>query len=121
MRWRGKFRYWTPRTRRHAVTPAAATTTATSGARSPPRSDGGSGHTSEARPAGEVVGDHGKHEHCKHQRGAHLGIRTRGSCDIPPRPVALSPGDYVSYPGDAPHVFDAQVEGTLAVLISELR
>lgn len=36
-------------------------------------------------------------------------------------PVALSPGDYLCYPGDAPHVFDAQENGTAAVLISELR
>jgi quercetin dioxygenase-like cupin family protein len=36
-------------------------------------------------------------------------------------PVALSPGDYLCYPGDAPHIFDAQDKGTIAVLISELR
>ena len=36
-------------------------------------------------------------------------------------PLALRPGDYLSYPGDAPHTFDAQEEGTTAVLISELR
>ena len=36
-------------------------------------------------------------------------------------PLALSPGDYLSYPGDAPHIFDAQNEGTTAVLISEIR
>ncbi len=35
--------------------------------------------------------------------------------------VLLNPGDYLSYPGDVPHVFDAVVEGTSAVLISELR
>lgn len=36
-------------------------------------------------------------------------------------PVLLNPGDYLSYPGDAPHVFEAMVPGTSAVLISELR
>lgn len=36
-------------------------------------------------------------------------------------PVALAPGDYLSYAGDAPHVFEAQADGTTAVLISELR
>lgn len=35
--------------------------------------------------------------------------------------VLLNPGDYVSYPGDSPHVFEAMVPGTSAVLISELR
>lgn len=36
-------------------------------------------------------------------------------------PVDLGPGDYLSYPGDVPHVFDAHEDGTSAVLISELR
>lgn len=36
-------------------------------------------------------------------------------------PVLLDPGDYLSYAGDSPHVFDATVAGTSAVLISELR
>ncbi|MCS5723941.1 XRE family transcriptional regulator [Herbiconiux sp. CPCC 203407] len=36
-------------------------------------------------------------------------------------PLALLPGDYLSYPGDAPHLFESQVEGTTAVLISEIR
>ncbi|GAA4897855.1 helix-turn-helix protein [Stackebrandtia albiflava] len=36
-------------------------------------------------------------------------------------PVELSPGDYVSYPGDAPHIFDAREAGTMAVLVSEHR
>jgi len=35
--------------------------------------------------------------------------------------VELAPGDYVSYPGDVPHVFEALESGTRAVLISELR
>jgi transcriptional regulator with XRE-family HTH domain len=33
----------------------------------------------------------------------------------------LGPGDYLSYPGDAPHVFEALEPGTRAVLVSELR
>jgi transcriptional regulator with XRE-family HTH domain len=36
-------------------------------------------------------------------------------------PIGMSPGDYLCYPGDAPHIFDAQDSGTTAVLISELR
>ncbi|MFF3028584.1 helix-turn-helix domain-containing protein [Microbacterium sp. NPDC057944] len=36
-------------------------------------------------------------------------------------PVLLNPGDYLTYPGDAPHVFEAVTAGTSAVLISELR
>ncbi|MFJ4997608.1 helix-turn-helix domain-containing protein [Microbacterium sp. NPDC088619] len=36
-------------------------------------------------------------------------------------PVLLDPGDYLSYAGDAPHLFEATVAGTSAVLISELR
>jgi len=35
--------------------------------------------------------------------------------------ILLNPGDYVSYAGDSPHVFEAVVAGTSAVLISELR
>lgn len=34
-------------------------------------------------------------------------------------PVELSPGDYVAYPGDAPHVFQALERNTSAVLVSE--
>ncbi len=36
-------------------------------------------------------------------------------------PEILRPGDFLSYPGDAPHVFEARAAGTSAVLISELR
>ncbi|MEJ5914989.1 helix-turn-helix domain-containing protein [Pseudokineococcus sp. 1T1Z-3] len=35
------------------------------------------------------------------------------------RPVELAPGDYVTYPGDARHVFEALSPGTSAVLVSE--
>ena len=34
-------------------------------------------------------------------------------------PVELGPGDYIKYPGDVPHVFEALEPGTLAVLLSE--
>jgi ActR/RegA family two-component response regulator len=36
-------------------------------------------------------------------------------------PVKLGPGDYMTYPGDAPHVFEALAEGTTAVIVSEQR
>lgn len=36
-------------------------------------------------------------------------------------PQLLHPGDYLSYPGDAPHLFEARLPETAAVLISELR
>ena len=40
----------------------------------------------------------------------------------PPESAALlEPGDYLTYPGDAPHIFEATAPGTSAVLISELR
>lgn len=34
-------------------------------------------------------------------------------------PVELFPGDYIAYPGDLPHVFQALESGTTAVLVSE--
>jgi len=34
-------------------------------------------------------------------------------------PVELGPGDYMSYPGDVPHVFEALEPGTRAVMMSE--
>lgn len=36
-------------------------------------------------------------------------------------PVLLNQGDYLTYAGDAPHIFEAKAPGTSAVLISELR
>jgi transcriptional regulator with XRE-family HTH domain len=36
-------------------------------------------------------------------------------------PVRLAPGDFLTYRGDAAHVFEALETGTTAVLISELR
>ncbi len=34
-------------------------------------------------------------------------------------PVELVPGDYIAYPGDEPHTFQALTTGTSAVLVSE--
>ena len=36
-------------------------------------------------------------------------------------PVELGPGDYISYPGDVPHTFQALEPGTTAVLVLEHR
>lgn len=36
-------------------------------------------------------------------------------------PELLHPGDYLSYAGDAAHIFEARSPGTSAVLVSELR
>jgi transcriptional regulator with XRE-family HTH domain len=35
------------------------------------------------------------------------------------QPADLGPGDYISYPGDAPHIFKALEPGTAAVMIME--
>lgn len=37
----------------------------------------------------------------------------------PEDPVEVRPGDYVSYPGDAPHVFEAREDGTSGLLVME--
>lgn len=34
-------------------------------------------------------------------------------------PVELNPGDYVAYPGDAPHIFEALQPDTVAVIVME--
>jgi transcriptional regulator with XRE-family HTH domain len=34
-------------------------------------------------------------------------------------PVEVGPGDYVAYPGDLPHVFEALEPGTFSVMVSE--
>ena len=36
-------------------------------------------------------------------------------------PVEVGPGDYVAYPGDLPHIFEALEPGTVAVMVSEHR
>ena len=43
----------------------------------------------------------------------------RALAGVAGEPVELSPGDYVRYPGDVPHVFQALEPGTRAVLVSE--
>ncbi|WP_026425474.1 helix-turn-helix domain-containing protein [Actinokineospora inagensis] len=37
----------------------------------------------------------------------------------PEHPVTAEPGDYVCYPGDQPHVFEALEPGTVACMVSE--
>lgn len=37
----------------------------------------------------------------------------------PDDPVTLSPGDYIAYPGDLPHIFQALEPGTAAVFLME--
>lgn len=58
-----------------------------------------------------------------HQPGTveHL-ILVSGRADAGPTdaPVDLNPGDYLSYRGDAPHIFRSHSE-TVAILVSELR
>jgi transcriptional regulator with XRE-family HTH domain len=57
-----------------------------------------------------------------HQRGTveHVVLLTgRGRIGPVDAPYELKPGDYLSYPGDAPHVFEALAPGTSAVLVSE--
>ncbi len=48
-------------------------------------------------------------------------ILTQGSAlvGLTDSPVELSPGDYMSYPGDKPHMFQALEKDTMAVFISE--
>ncbi|QHC68598.1 helix-turn-helix domain-containing protein [Rathayibacter sp. VKM Ac-2759] len=57
-----------------------------------------------------------------HARGTveHVVLST-GRARVGPAdaPVELGPGDYLSYPGDEQHVFDALEPGTTAVLVSE--
>ena len=57
-----------------------------------------------------------------HARGVteHV-VLTVGRALVGPRdaPVELAPGDYVNYPGDVEHVFDALEDGTCAVMLSE--
>jgi transcriptional regulator with XRE-family HTH domain len=51
----------------------------------------------------------------------HVVIGTGRALVGPPEaPVELGPGDYVTYPGDAPHIFKALEPDTTAVLVSEL-
>jgi transcriptional regulator with XRE-family HTH domain len=43
----------------------------------------------------------------------------RALVGVADEPVELGPGDYICYPGDIPHVFEALEPRTLAVLVSE--
>lgn len=43
----------------------------------------------------------------------------RASVGVAEEPVELGPGDYIVYPGDVPHVFEALEPGTWAVTVSE--
>lgn len=43
----------------------------------------------------------------------------RASIGIAENPVEMRPGDYIAYPGDVAHVFEALEPGTRAVMISE--
>lgn len=65
----------------------------------------GSAKASDLHPAGTI-------EHVVISSGSAL-VGPAGS------PVKLNPGDYMSYAGDEPHVFEALEPGTSAVLISE--
>lgn len=58
-----------------------------------------------------------------HQGTTEHVILMSGQARIGPRdsPVLLNAGDYLTYAGDVPHVFEAVTAGTMAVLISELR
>jgi transcriptional regulator with XRE-family HTH domain len=71
------------------------------------RAEPGSPRLSDAHPTGTT-----EHE-----------VLLSGSARVGPRdsPFDLEPGDYLCYPGDAAHVFEALVAGTSAVLVSEMR
>ncbi len=43
----------------------------------------------------------------------------RALVGVASEPAELGPGDYLRYPGDVPHVFEALEPGTQAVLVSE--
>jgi transcriptional regulator with XRE-family HTH domain len=43
----------------------------------------------------------------------------RARVGLTDEPVEIAPGDYVAYPGDLPHVFEALEPGTTAVMVSE--
>jgi transcriptional regulator with XRE-family HTH domain len=43
----------------------------------------------------------------------------RARVGLTDEPVEIDPGDYIAYPGDLPHIFEALEPGTTAVLVSE--
>ncbi|GAA3761586.1 XRE family transcriptional regulator [Microbacterium kribbense] len=66
----------------------------------------------------------GIRESAPHTRGTtEYVLLMTGAARVGPAdaPVLLAPGDFLSYRGDAPHVFEALQPGTTAVLLSELR
>lgn len=66
----------------------------------------------------------GRRDSAPHSRGTtEFVVLMSGAALVGPAeaPVHLSPGDFLSYPGDAAHVFEAVEPGTAAVLVSELR
>ncbi len=69
----------------------------------------------EAQPGGARASD-------PHMPGSteHLLIST-GRALVGPaeEPYELGPGDYIAYPGDAPHIFEALVPDTTAVIVME--
>lgn len=71
------------------------------------RAEPGSARVSDPHPGGTI-------EHC-------VLVTGRGRVGPVDAPYDLDPGDYLSYPGDAPHVFEALAPGTSAVLVSESR
>jgi transcriptional regulator with XRE-family HTH domain len=46
-------------------------------------------------------------------------VSGRARVGLTQEPVELAPGDYVAYPGDVAHIFQALEPGTMAVLVSE--
>lgn len=50
----------------------------------------------------------------------HVVLSTgRASVGLTEEPVEIAPGDYIAYPGDQPHIFEALDPGTSAILVSE--
>ena len=43
----------------------------------------------------------------------------RARLGLSDEPVEIGPGDYLAYPGDLPHVFEALEPGTFSVMVSE--
>lgn len=43
----------------------------------------------------------------------------RARIGLTEEPVEVTPGDYVAYPGDLPHIFEALEPDTVAVMVSE--
>jgi transcriptional regulator with XRE-family HTH domain len=43
----------------------------------------------------------------------------RARLGLTDEPVEIGPGDYIAYPGDLPHIFEALEPGTFSVMVSE--